>query len=146
MRITINNHEYNTGKLSAFDQFHIARRLAPVFASLAGDKELMGLAGSASMPSKEDIPIPSGVLAALAAIKDHDAEFIFNKCLEVCERKQSGVWARTRRDGVTMFELELPELLQICFHTLKENLANFTTGIPSLSALLKGSGVPKARA
>lgn len=136
MEVSINGHEYSIGKLSAFDQFHVARRLAPLLAAAAG-----GL-GPNGKPAAEELD-PSAILAALSAIKDEDVEFIFNTCLKAAERRQSGAWAKVRRDGTTMFELSLPELLQVCAKVFEVNLGNFTSGLPSLSVL---EGMLKAKA
>ena len=40
-----------------------------------------------------------------------------------------------RVDGATMFEPDLPELVQIGFHVFKANLANFTKSLSSNSVL-----------
>jgi hypothetical protein len=147
-RITINGNEYSIGKLSAFDQFHVARRLAPVIAVLFEDNEVQALA-RAGLDKKAEATAGAGeqktpldadfalLAKALAVLNDQDVEFIFNKCLEAVERKQATGFTRVRVNGVTMFELELQELLQLCWHVARENLGNFTDALPSVSDLVE---------
>ena len=120
MEFTVNGHEYATKKLSAFDQFHVARRVAPVVAALSGGME------------KNDA---EGIFASLAGMKDEDVDWVLNKLLEGAERKNAGCWSPVRKNGVTMFDLDLKELLSVCYQVFQANFENFIDGLPSLSAL-----------
>lgn len=147
MEFTINSIQYRTGKLNAFTQLHITRRLTPCLGHLAG---LVG--GKVTLKYDEGGTVTdidgdiADLLAplsnAVTSLSDEDVEYIINACLEATERKQAGGgWARLRVNGVTMFEgLSLPAMLQIAYYVIKDNLTDFFADLPSLSNLegLKG--------
>jgi len=134
--IEVGGSKYLVGKLDAFKQLHVARRLAPV---LTGMKEaIQAMEGG------------QGVMAAvepfsrcIAAISDADAEYIIHKCLGVVQREQPGGtgWANVMSSGGIMFkDIELPQMLELVWHVLEKNLLSFFPELPS--AL--NAGVPKA--
>lgn len=142
MEFTINNTVYRAGRLDAFKQAHIVRRLVPCLGGLASladnevkltydaDGKVTGVDGDIS-------EILRPLTNAITSLQDGDVEYIFNACLEVTERKQAGgKWAPLRAGGVTMFDgLSLPVLLQIAYYAFRENLTDFLEGLPSLSSL-----------
>ena len=132
--LTIGKHLYRVGKLDAFTQLYIARRLAPC---LAGVGALAGLdraaaKGEAALGEEETARILRFLSTAAGALKDEDVEYICNACLSVTDRKQAGGnWARVRAGGATMFEVTLPELLQIVTAVVVENMGDFFAALPS---------------
>ena len=151
MDFTINKTVYRSGKLDAFTQLHIVRRLTPCMGKLAG------LAGNGVKLIRDDSgnfvdfegDIEAAVMPlanALTALADEDVEYILNACLAVTERKQpGGAWARLRVGDTTMFDgLTLPMLIQIAYYVIMENLEDFFGELPSLSGLqgfLKAKGL-----
>lgn len=148
----IGNDLYRAGSLNAIKQFHCMRKLSPCLGKLTNiagaDVELVTDDEGNIIDFKGDIDgVISPFTSALAAMSDEDAEYIFNCCLEVTERKQQGgAWAPLRVKDVTMFDgLSLPALLQIAYHVLKEDITAFFKDLPSLSGLrsfLKVKGLP----
>jgi hypothetical protein len=151
MEFTIKGNVYRTGKLDAFTQLHIVRRLTPCIGKLAA---LAG--GSVKLKYGDDGKVvdidgdPDAVLTPLAnaitAMSDEDVEYVFNACIEVTERKQAGgAWAALRVKGTTMFDgLTLPVLMQIAYYVVRENLTDFFGELPSLSGpegFLKAKGL-----
>ena len=132
---TVDKTVYRAGKLDAFKQLHILRRLTPCLGHLAGisSAEVDLLKNDKADASQIVTPITN----AIGALKDEDVEYILNSCLEVTERKQAGgKWAPFRVNNTTMFDgLTLPVLLQIAYHVIRENLTDFFAGLPSGSGL-----------
>jgi hypothetical protein len=144
MEFTIENVVYRAGKLDAFQQLHIVRRLTPCLARIAAAAGPdTGGSGGREPSVRKDVPegdegkALDALLAAIATLKDEDVDFVLNSCLDVTERKQpGGGWARMRSNGALMFQgISLACLLQIAWHVIRENMADFFAGLPSLSAL-----------
>ena len=151
MEFTIKGTVYRAGKLDAFTQLHIVRRLTPCIGKLAalagGNVKLKYGEDGKVVDIDGDLDVVMTPLAdAIIAMSDEDVEYVLNACLEATERKQAGgVWAALRVKGVTMFDgLTLPVLIQIAYYIIRENLADFFGELPSLSGLegfLKAKGL-----
>ena len=141
MEVTIGKHNYRTGRLSAFQQLHIARRLTPCLGKLAtlsgADVALVrDEAGNVKDFSGDFSVVIGPVTEAVTALTDADVEYICNACLDVVERKQSGGgWAPVRGNGTTMYELHLAEILQLASVVVREHLSDFFSDLPSGSPL-----------
>jgi len=152
MEFTIGKDVYRAGKLDAFKQLHIVRRLTPCIGPLvqlaAIEPEKFKVEkdteGNVSKINGDFSQVSGPLVGAITALSDEDVEYVLNACLEAAERKQSGgKWASLRVNGVTMFDaLTLPAMLQIAYYVILENLEDFFSGLPSLSGL---EGFMKAR-
>lgn len=112
--LTLSGAEYQTGKLNAMKQFHVARRLAPVLGAMAGMV--------ASDPVKAFAPFAE----AIAGMSDEDADYVLFACLDVTRRKQTTGWAPIRSGAGLMFDdIDLPVMVQIAAAVLQENLGGF---------------------
>jgi hypothetical protein len=133
-------------KLNARQQFHVARRLAPLISQLAtfGPMIAQALSGDASPEATEALIMP--LTRALSGMSDQDCDYVLDACLAVVQRGQGGngagpalfadIWSP--RAGKLMFEdIQLPEMLQIAAEVLRENLTGFfaiSPNGPNLSA------------
>lgn len=141
MELMLKGASYRTGVLDAFTQLHISRRLTPLLGKTTsvGDKlEVVKDEDGAIIDVKGDTDAALAPLTeAIAAMKDEDAEYIINACLDVAERKQpGGGWAPVRANRVVMYsDVSLAVMLQLAFHTLRENMRDFFTELPLLSSL-----------
>jgi hypothetical protein len=139
MEKTINNSVYNIGKLPAMTQFHVARRLAPLLRGAMGmqltDLRIVRNDAGEAVSLDGDIDAALGpLLEALPALKDEDVEYVVNRCLDaVSMRQPGGAFAPLRANGVTMFPLDLPTMLRLTYEVIRENMAGFTVGLPSVS-------------
>lgn len=123
MQFTIKDKTFDSGRLNAFQQLHVVRRLAPV------TERLDGLAGRRGATPEAFL----GPLAAPWASADADVDYILNACLDVTQiRQDTGGFARLRVNGVVMFPLDLTMLLGIAAHVLKDNLSGFFADLPSV--------------
>ena len=127
MRTTINGNEYNTGRLSAFEQLHIARRLAPALANLFTIFSTAPTVSEGESVEDAILSLATGPLAdTFAKMSDTDVDYIVNTCLGVCERQQDKGFDKVMRGGTLMFHnLELDELLGLTFTVIQENLGRF---------------------
>ena len=125
--ITIAGNTYRYGKLNAFQQFHIERRIMPlVFSALP---VFFGTTGKTeeSVTSFQDILEKSRPLADfLSKMSDEDADYVTRTCLSVIQRKQGMEWVSLMSDGRLMFDdLDAFETVLLSFFVIRRNLANF---------------------
>lgn len=130
--ITYRGKTYKIGKINAFEQLRIVKRLAPLMGKLQEMSEI---------DFKGDQARGLAALGeAIAEIPDADAEYIINACLGAVELRQDagspggvGNWARIRVNGALMFPLELDEMLFLTFQVVRANLSTFFSALGSLS-------------
>lgn len=143
---------FRIGKLNAFQQFHLSRKVAPmiptlipVFLKLKGaDKADAAEGGADAAPLSGDL----GALAELmqpfaegiAAMPDETAEFILSTCLGAVQRKQGTAWfpVWSASQNVCMFDdIDLGVMMKLSFRVITESLGPFLRG------MLTGQGTPK---
>lgn len=120
-------HQYVlTGKLDAFAQLHIARKLGPAVPIVQG---LVATANAAKDKSLLTVLM-------LAQIGDMDTEHVIHKCLSVVGRRQEGgkVARVQNSDGGLMFDdISMQTLLDLTVAVIEENLGDFfRTALASL--------------
>jgi hypothetical protein len=117
----IGGNEYVIGKLTAFEQLHVSRRLSP---TLAG---LMIVLSSKKASFSEVLDIGAGPLAdAFANMAEGDVDYIVNKCLGACQRKQERGYAKVFANGNLMFgDIHLDTMIGLTLAVLQENLGGF---------------------
>jgi hypothetical protein len=137
---------YRTGKLDAFKQFHLFRKLMPLFSGM-GETAAVRVARAAGAVGASDGVVGwasfGPVAQAIADMTQTDSEFIIKTCLAVCQRKNpTGQWVRlTTPQGDLMFEdIDLEVMLSLSFAVIQENLAPFFPG-----RSLNGSGAEVAQ-
>lgn len=119
---TVGGNNYRSDKMDAFTQFHVVRRLAPIFSSLKD-----AFSGAA-----ESMDILDSIASAISGMSDSDSEYVLKACLDVVKRQQGQAWAVLRAGGRMMFtDIDLPIMLQITTHILQENIAPFFSGPPA---------------
>lgn len=135
---TIGAAEFRHGQLNARDEFHCARRVAPIikstgllFTALATSKAEDGR-DLDSLASLVEGTAP--LMKALAALSDDDADFIMAKCLSVTEAQDGDTWAPTWDRGartVALPHLRINHILQICYQVLREAITVFFSQVQS---------------
>lgn len=121
-------HDYQIQKLNAMDQFHVARRIAPLWLSLGlsmGPKntiefdEVMAKIGPASF--------------VLANMSDEDVDFVVGHCLNVVTRREGKLWAPvapTYVEGKPQFmfqDMNIGVIFRLVYEVVRANLSNFTS-------------------
>jgi hypothetical protein len=145
----VGDHLYRSRKLNARQQFHVARRLAP----LVG--QLMSLGPALSQlptPASDTAPDETAVAAtsqafegaiealamALARIPDNDCDYVLDHCMAVTQRAAGNgggpAWADiwNERAHRLMFEdIDMPTMMQIAAEVLRDNLSAFFSMLPA---------------
>jgi hypothetical protein len=124
MEKVINGVTYSIGKMNAFEQLHVARRLAPMLASL-----VTSFNSSLTDGLNEDsiLELATGPLAdTFAKMSNDDVNFIVNTCLSACQRKQERIYSKVMANGSLMFmDIELDTMMGLVLYVVQENLGRF---------------------
>jgi hypothetical protein len=126
---TIDNETYRTGGLNAKQQFHVARRLAPIVAALQSGTNMF-----------------QALATELAKLPEADVDYIMRTTMSVVMRKQGDQWVRvwnTQADMPQFSDITAGTLLTLLVVTLEDNLGGFTTGLDG-SGQLASMFVPNA--
>jgi len=126
--------KYRTGKLDAFKQFHLFRKLMPLFSGMGETAATQAMATDASNTNENAVRWAAlgPVSQAIAEMSQTDSEFIIRTCLGACQRQNpAGQWvAVTTPQGAIMFEdIDLLGMLQLSFAVLQDNLSSFFPGL-----------------
>lgn len=120
MDFEISGHKYRSDKLDAFQQFHVARKLAPVIGAIGP-----ALGGEGDM---------SGLAKAIAELEQADCDFVLHTCLGAVRREQGGGYApvfSAAAKRMMFSDINMLEMIQIAIKVIEENLASFTGALPS---------------
>lgn len=129
--------KFKLGKIDAFRQFHIVRRIGPLLAelipALAGMsvKKLDGLSETEKLEEFGEVLQP--VMNGLSKLSDADADYVLYRLLGAVEVHQSefNVWSKVATDsGLMIQDMELPVLLQAAGRSLMYNMSGFFALLP----------------
>lgn len=131
METDIDGHTYRIGKLDAYKQLHVTRKLAPALWAFGS-----AATGAADATGKvaEEIALTAmrPVAEAISKLTDEDTEYVVNTCLRVVQRKEGeNAWqpVKVGNGNKLMFEdIGLDTMLKIVFAVIQENLGNFFPG------------------
>lgn len=136
----IGDRKFKLGKIDAFRQFHIVRRISPLLADLmpalaAMSKSTKKNAESMSEDEKLDefAKLAQPILAGLSKLSDADADYVLFRLLGAVEIHQAefNSWAKVATDsGLMIQNLELPVMLQAAGRALMFNLSGFFALLP----------------
>ncbi len=138
MEKVIDKVSYRIGKLNAFEQLHISRRIAPILTALGS-----GIKAAPSSINQEDLidMIVAGVLTpaavSLAAMPDEEVNYVLFGCLRKVQRREGDAWAELcapTGGNALMYDIDLPTMLKLVASVLGVNLGNFLPVSPSTSA------------
>lgn len=129
--------KFKLGKLDAFRQFHIVRRIGPLLAEMmpvvAGIAKAKVERMSEAEKLEEFAKIAGPVMQGLSKLSDADADYVLYRLLSVVEvhQEQFNSWAKIATDsGLMIQDLELPILLQAAGRSLIFNLSGFFALLP----------------
>lgn len=125
MQFEIEGNTYKAGKLDARTQFHIVRRLAPVFGEL-----------SASVSGKGGVEAIGPLANAIAKLSDSDADYVLFGLLKVVQREQPnglGWGPVATADSLMYADITMATMLQIAYKCFMLNMSSFFQGLPSIS-------------
>lgn len=115
---TVKGKNYRSAKMDVIKQFHVLRRMGPLYPNLM-----------AALRLKNEDPmmaISFGV-TAMSKLSDEDFNFILSACLSSCQINQGGqLWVALMANNTLMFQdLVLEELLEISWNILRDNFEAF---------------------
>lgn len=129
---TISGQKYRIGDLTPKEQFHVARRIAPIISDIAGAAVAALRAPGALDPDKMTEEAIGALLVSFAGglgkMKNDEADYVIDTCLSACTRDQgNGQWAPVagRQGGMMFADIKLPEMVQLVVAVVQENLGGF---------------------
>ncbi len=128
--VVIKGKKFTFKKLSAMQQFHLTRRLAPIIASFADGVP----SGSNIMEAKKSFNLTK-IGEEIAKLSDNDADYIISTCLQTVEYRDEEherdfpIWHRT--GGLAYEWIELPDMLTLTWSVILYNLGGFIPAVPS---------------
>ena len=137
--IEIAGIHFRTGRMNTIDQFHVGRRVMPLFSKL-GPALARPTEGATPQQMESFVIDAAGrFVDAIGTLEDAECNYVLDKCLSICSRKQGDTWAPIWNSSVMrlMFEdIDMVVMLRLCFTVLQENLGAFfpdrlATGSPS---------------
>lgn len=114
----IGENTYRTGQINAKQQFHIARRLAPIVGAMTAN-----LGTSSLIQTLYD---------AVSQMRDEDTDYIMRVTLSVCTRKQGDHWMpvwNRQADEPQFADINAAQLLELMIVTIQDNMQGFTSGL-----------------
>lgn len=133
LKFSVGGHDYSVGRLDAKRQFHIVRRMLPLFSGI-----LDALKGG-GVESVTDAAAIKGLIDASGSIPDDQLDYVIDNCLAVVERADGATWAKITtalpsggRD-LMYKDIDLVAMMTIVFYVLKRNLSGFFDALPSES-------------
>lgn len=140
LEFTHNGAKYRAKRLTAFQQLHVSRRIAPllpplvpIFLQMARDKKVDGEQGQVNLDILATLFQPFA--DSLASMKDADAEYVISTCLAAIQRNTAGstwinVW--NERANIAMFDElndNVGDLWVLALNVMKDSLGPFIQGI-----------------
>lgn len=135
----LDGHTYRIGKLSAFEQFHLSRKIAPlipplipVFMELAKSNP-GGLSGDLTKLPALLQPFADG----LAAMSDSAAEAVLNTCLSVVSRKADmgdsfvRIWHKDKKVFMFADLNSMEQTIPLAIRVIQDSLGPFIQGLLS---------------
>jgi hypothetical protein len=133
----IGSRKFKLGKIDAFKQFHIVRRIGPILSDMLPamkDVQKVGMGDNLTESQKLDAfaEIAAPIMTGISKLSDQDADRVLFGLLGSVEVQQpGGNWAKVATDSMLMIQdLELPVLLQIAGRAFAFNLSGFFSGLP----------------
>ena len=111
----VDGETYRTGGLNAKQQFHVARRLAPIVAAMQSGTNLF-----------------QALADEIAKLPEADMDYIMRTTMGVVTRKQGEQWIRVwnaQADLPQFADMTVGTLLTLMIITLEDNLGGFTAGL-----------------
>lgn len=145
----IDGRQFRVNKLSAMQQFHITRKIAPlipplmpIFAQVAKDQ-------SKGISVKDDFealgPLLQPFADGLAGMSDEASEYIFNNCLAAVMYKRGENWIKLWQPEakvamVAELEQDVSLMIRLVVRVIQDSLA------PFISGFLTNAGEPEPEA
>ncbi|MDQ8033240.1 MAG: hypothetical protein REJ50_14600 [Bordetella sp.] len=131
--IELSGNRYSIGKLSAKQQFHLSRRIAPIIPPLIPVYQRLARSGASLAEDGQALSeMLQPFMDSLASMADADADQVFDLCLSVVQRHQGASWANVwnAQHGVCLFQdMDLGVVLPLVVRVITANLGPFMLGL-----------------
>lgn len=124
-------NRYRIGKLNAFEQLHVSRKVGPLIPRLVPAFMAMAKEGSAL---DQIAQLLEPFAEAFADLPDEAVEYVAGTCLGVVQRQQGTSWAAVwnKQGKCLMFDdMDLSSMLPLVIRVIAENLGPFISGLLS---------------
>lgn len=131
----LGENTYRIGRLDAFRQFHLSRKIAPLiptlipaFLTLRNTSREGAAASDLGSMAEAFAPFAEGI----ANMSDEAAEFILGSCLSVVQRKHGSAWMPvwSAQNKTCMFDdIDLAQMVQISVRVMEGSLGPFLRGL-----------------
>ncbi len=119
---TIDGKTFGIGKLNAFEQLHVFRRVMPIMKPVL---QVIRMPGGASQ-----LDMVMAMSETLSTLPDEQLDYVINKCLSVASRKDGERFYPIMRGGTCMYQdMDMPQLLRLTWEVLMENFRPFFSGL-----------------
>ena len=135
--INISGTPYRIGKLDAFKQFHVARRLAPIQLAMGLSAEALTKKAGEATEEQMLAAIMGPIATELAKMPQADVDYILHTCLAVCSRgDQAGAFAPVlAQNGALMFsDIGMVQMIRLTIEVIRNNLGDFFALAPGGSS------------
>lgn len=125
--LKVGDHQYQIGKLNVFEQLMVAKRLAPLFASLMATGEI-ARSGDQTKVGDLLIAMLPKLSEGLATLKDEDLLFVVKKCLSAVRRQAGPGFVPVVSDAnqrLMLEDIDLPQMLELTWAVINQSLSSF---------------------
>lgn len=128
----INGQTYRIGKLNAFQQLHVSRKVGPLIPTLVPAFLAMGSDGAGLDQLGRLASLVQPFTEAFASMSDADVEYVAGICLGAVQRQQGGTWAPvwSQQGKCLMFDdMDLGTMIPLVVQVIVVNLGPFISGL-----------------
>lgn len=128
---TVDGHDYRvSGKMNVKDQFHVARKILPIFDGLGGVGAL--IEKGTALTTQEALGLVGPLAKALAHLPDDHCDFVIEKCLSLVQRKVSEtVWGpvySVPAKSMMYDDINLVAMGKLVGMVIQDQLMSFSSG------------------
>jgi hypothetical protein len=123
---------YRAGKLSAFKQFHVSRRIAPIIPTLIPVFVKIAKDGGATEDLNGLAEVMTPFADGIANMTDETSEYVLSTCLSVIQRKHANGWAsvwNVQGNSCMFDDMDLGVLIQLVVRVVQDSLGPFISGL-----------------
>jgi hypothetical protein len=128
----ISGQSYRLGKLTAFQQLHVSRKVGPLIPTLVPAFLAMGKQGAGLDQLGRLASLVQPFTEAFASMSDEDVEYVAGICLGVVQRQQGSTWAPiwNQQGKCLMFDdIDLGAMIPLVVQVIVANLGPFISGL-----------------
>jgi len=116
MELQVEGELYQIGKMDAFTQLHVTRKLGSALPLIEGLVREQNKGKDMSLM----------MVLLMSRLTDDETEYVTEKCLNVVSRKQAQGWAKVQSGGQLMFaDTTMGAVIQLTAAVITENLGDF---------------------